>query len=98
MARYTNMGIDEKFDEIITSVDRLRIAFNGMINRIEPSRNFLKIKEASEKYRIGKNQLYRAIESGALKAYRPNGRDFLIKVCDIESWMDTKIYQLPKKT
>lgn len=52
---------------------------------------FLKIKEASSVYSIGMHTLYNAISRGELKAYRPNGRDFLIKVSELESWIVTKI-------
>lgn len=54
-------------------------------------KTFIKIKEAVELYGIGKNIFYNAIHSGELKAYRPNGRDFLLKVSEIERWIESKI-------
>jgi len=39
---------------------------------------------------IGKDVFYRAIHSGELKAYKPNGRDFLLKVIEIEQWIESK--------
>jgi excisionase family DNA binding protein len=53
-------------------------------------KNFLKIKEAVKQYGIGKEIFYRAIHNGELKAYIPNGRDFLLKVTEIESWIESK--------
>lgn len=53
-------------------------------------KHFLKVKEAVETYEIGKNVFYRAIHSGDLKAYKPNGRDFLLKVSEIEQWIESK--------
>lgn len=51
---------------------------------------FLKIKEASKTYSIGRHALYEAIRSGALKAYKPNGRDYLLKATEIEKWIESK--------
>jgi excisionase family DNA binding protein len=53
-------------------------------------KTFLKVKEAVQLYRIGKEVFYRAIHTGELKAYIPNGRDFLLKVTEIESWIESK--------
>lgn len=51
-------------------------------------KTFMKIREAAKS--IGKWTLYRAIHSGELRAYKPNGRDFLLKVSEIEEWIKTK--------
>lgn len=53
-------------------------------------KNFIKIKEASIVYGIGRNLLYEAIHNGELKAYKPNGRDYLLKVSEIENWIESK--------
>lgn len=53
-------------------------------------KSFLKIKEATKEYSIGKNNFYRAIHEGKLKAYKPNGRDFLLKRTEIEAWIESK--------
>jgi excisionase family DNA binding protein len=53
-------------------------------------KNFLKIKEAVSHYGIGKENFYRAIHNGELQAYKPNGRDFLLKVTEIEAWIESK--------
>lgn len=53
-------------------------------------KSFIKIKEAVKLYGIGKDVFYRAIHSGELKAYKPNGRDFLLKVIEIEQWIESK--------
>ncbi len=53
-------------------------------------KNFIKIKEAVQQYRIGKDTFYKAIHSGELKAYLPNGRDYLLKVAEIETWIESK--------
>ena len=57
------------------------------------AKNFIKVKEAVNEYGIGKNNFYQAIHEGTLKAYKPNGRDFLIKVSDIEAWIESKPVQ-----
>lgn len=53
-------------------------------------KTFMKIKDAAKFFSIGKWTLYRAIHSGELRAYKPNGRDFLLKVSEIEEWIKTK--------
>lgn len=55
-------------------------------------KSFIKIKEAVEYYSVGKDVFYNAIHAGELKAYKPNCRDFLLKVTEIEQWIETKIY------
>lgn len=52
-------------------------------------KNFIKIKEAVSLYGIGKDMFYNAIHRRELKAYKPNGRDFLLKVSEIESWIES---------
>ena len=53
-------------------------------------KTFLKIKEAVQFYGIGREVFYKAIHSGELKAYKPNGRDFLLKVLEVEKWIESK--------
>ena len=53
-------------------------------------KTFMKIKEASEFFSIGRDVLYNAIHNGELRAYKPNGRDFLLKVSEIEEWIQSK--------
>lgn len=53
-------------------------------------KTFLKIKEAATIYGIGRTLLYEAIHKGELKAYKPNGRDFLLKAIEIEKWIESK--------
>lgn len=53
-------------------------------------KTFMKIREAAKFFSIGKWTLYRTIHSGELRAYKPNGRDFLLKVSEIEEWIKTK--------
>lgn len=53
-------------------------------------KTFLKIKEINEIYNIGLTTLYKAVSSGELKAYRPNCRVFLIKVSELEEWIQSK--------
>ena len=54
------------------------------------AKTFIKIKEAVSTYGIGENIFYRAIKSKELRAYKPNNRDFLLKVTEIESWIESK--------
>lgn len=54
-------------------------------------KTFIKIREAVQLFGIGKNNFYNAIHTGELKAYRPNGRDYLLKVIEIEKWIESKI-------
>jgi excisionase family DNA binding protein len=58
---------------------------------------FLKIREANKIFRIGLNTLYSAIQTEELRAFRPNGRDLLIKSDDIISWIEKSLYKKQKK-
>ena len=53
-------------------------------------KSFMKIKEACEFLSLGKDVFYKAIHNGELKAYKPNCRDFLLKVSEVEDWIMTK--------
>jgi excisionase family DNA binding protein len=53
-------------------------------------KTFLKIKEAATFYGIGRTLLYMAIKNKELRAYKPNGRDFILKVEEIEKWIQSK--------
>lgn len=53
-------------------------------------KTFLKVKEAAAQYGIGRTLLYTAIQNKELKAYKPNGRDFLLKVEELEKWIMSK--------
>lgn len=52
---------------------------------------FMKIREAAAYFSVSKDVLYRAIKKGELKAYKPNGRDYLVKVIEVEKWIESKI-------
>ncbi|MCM8900565.1 excisionase family DNA-binding protein [Caldicoprobacter algeriensis] len=52
---------------------------------------FMKIKEAAQYFSVSKDVLYRAIKKGELRAYKPNGRDYLVKVIEVEKWIESKI-------
>lgn len=54
-------------------------------------KSFLKIKDAVKSFGIGKDVFYKAIHAGELRAYKPNGRDFLLKTIEIEQWIETKV-------
>jgi excisionase family DNA binding protein len=51
---------------------------------------FLKVREAASIYSIGRALIYAAIQKKELKAYKPNGRDFLLKVEELEKWIESK--------
>lgn len=51
---------------------------------------FIKVREAAKFYGVGINLLYRAIQKRELKAYKPNGRDYLLKASEVESWIESK--------
>lgn len=53
-------------------------------------KTFLKVKEAAKQYSVGRDTLYNAIKRGELKAYKPNCRDYLIKVTELEAWIQSK--------
>ena len=53
-------------------------------------KTFLKVREVIELYGIGKDTIYKAIHKRELKAYRPNCRDYLIKVSELEEWIQSK--------
>jgi excisionase family DNA binding protein len=54
----------------------------------------MKVREASVYFSIGKNIFYEAIHSGEIRAYKPNGRDFLLKVSEIEAWIECKQFTI----
>lgn len=54
-------------------------------------RHFIKVKEAAILYGIGKDTLYKAIHQKILRAYKPNGRDFLLKTNEIEQWIESQV-------
>ena len=56
-------------------------------------KTFLKINEAVSTYGVGKNLLYGAIHNEELKAYRPNGRDFIVKAAEVEQWIESKPFK-----
>ena len=53
-------------------------------------KTFMKIKEAAEFFSIGRDSFYNAIHRKELEAYKPNGRDFLLKVSEVEKWIESK--------
>lgn len=53
-------------------------------------KSFLKVQEAAKAYGIGRNLLYNAIRTKELKSYKPNGRDYLLKVEELEKWIESK--------
>ena len=52
-------------------------------------KSFIKVREAAKVYAIGRNRFYEAIHNRELRAYKPNGRDFLLKVTEIEQWIES---------
>lgn len=54
-------------------------------------KTFMKIREAAKFFSIGRGTLYKAIHNGELKAYKPNRRDFLLKISEVEKWIETKV-------
>lgn len=58
---------------------------------MQAAKTFMKIREVVEFFGIGKNVFYKAIHSGELRAYKPNGRDFLLKVVEVEQWIESKM-------
>lgn len=54
-------------------------------------KTFLKVKEAASVYDVGRNCIYNAIHRGELRAYKPNGRDFLIKASELEKWIEKHV-------
>jgi excisionase family DNA binding protein len=53
-------------------------------------KTFIKVREANKLYGIGIHTLRNAIKSKELKSYRPNRRDYLIKVTELEEWIQSK--------
>ncbi|WP_407652297.1 excisionase family DNA-binding protein [Acetivibrio straminisolvens] len=54
-------------------------------------KTFLKVREAVELYGVGRDRIYSAIHNRELRAYKPNGRDFLIKVSELEAWIEKHV-------
>ncbi len=57
----------------------------------------LTVKEVVERYRVGRYTVDAAIHCGALKAQRPNRRQFLIRSDDAEEWFQASQYDPPAK-
>jgi len=55
-------------------------------------KTFLKVKPAAEYFSVGRDAIYKAIHNGELKAYKPNCRDFLVKVSEVQEWIESKAY------
>lgn len=47
----------------------------------------LTVFEAAQKYHIGRNRIYTAIQAGELKAFRPNSKSYILKESDVEEWI-----------
>jgi excisionase family DNA binding protein len=97
MAIFSNMSVNEKMDEVLTMMQKLIAAYNGLSEKIQSNKQFLKIKEASEVYNVGSNQLRRAIHSGELRACKPNCRDYILNVLDVAEWVKTYEYKVEKR-
>lgn len=56
----------------------------------------LRPKDVHERYGIGKNEVYEAIHSGQLKAFRPDGtkRGYWIKPPDLAEWLEKRMVQV----
>lgn len=52
----------------------------------------LTVFETARVYHIGRNRIYNAIQTGELKAYRPNSKSYILKESDIEAWIESHIY------
>lgn len=52
----------------------------------------LTVKQAAEKFNIGRNRLYKAIQIGELRSYIPNQRDYLLKADEVEKWICKFVY------
>lgn len=49
---------------------------------------FIGIRTAATEYHISRGQIYKAIKTNQLKAYKPGGRRLLVKREDFESWIE----------
>ena len=47
----------------------------------------LTVKTVGERYHIGRNRIYNAIQTRELRAYRPNCRSYLLDPTDVERWI-----------
>ncbi len=52
----------------------------------------LTMRQAADYFGVGRNTLYKAIHAEQLKAYLPNGRDFLLKADEVAAWIETCRY------
>ena len=52
----------------------------------------LTVFQAAEAYHIGRNRLYKAIQSGELRAFRPNSKSYILKETDVEEWIEGYVY------
>lgn len=52
----------------------------------------LKVKEAAEAFRVGAGTIRKAVQTGQLKGYSPNGHAILVKATEVQEWIDSLPY------
>lgn len=52
--------------------------------------NFIGLREAAAAYHISRQAILNAIHNGELKAYKPCGRRYTVRIADFEAWIMTK--------
>lgn len=80
---------EDKLDLIIKNQLKM-IELQCILIKLNDNRGFMKVKEAALIFEVGRTLLYRAIQRKELKAYRPNGRDFLLDVDEVKAWIKSK--------
>lgn len=52
--------------------------------------SFIGVGQAAKAYHISPRDIYMAIHCGSLRAYKPGGRRFHIRISDLEDWIMSK--------
>lgn len=60
--------------------------------------SMLKIAEAAKSFKVGAGTIRRAVQTGQLRGYTPNGHAILVKASEVQAWIETCQYntQLPR--
>lgn len=91
-AKEEMLKIVEAQEKIHAQQRALNISCKKILDEIYSLRSiksFMKVKQAAREYQIGRSLIYKAIENGELKCYKPNSRDFLISTDELVNWIKT---------
>ena len=48
----------------------------------------LTINQAAASFNVGRGRIRTAVQTGELRSYMPNGRDYLVKADEVQKWIE----------